>query len=360
MKIGLLNGGGDCPGLNAVIRAVVRTAYYQYGFVVMGIEDGYEGLLTPMRVRPLAIEDVKGILNRGGTILGTSNRKNPFRFRNTRSGQTELQDRSEELVENFRRLRLDALIVVGGDGTLAIAHELMKKGVPVVGVPKTIDNDIEATEYTFGFDTAVSTATDALDKLQTTAESHHRVMYLEVMGRNAGWIAITAGLSGGADVILIPEIPFHFERICRKIEERIAGGRSFSVVIVAEGARPPGGSEVYVREQEELLGAGRLGGIAEIVCRDVSRIVQQESRVTVLGHLQRGGSPTAFDRALATRFGSIATHLVAQKQFGNMVALQCNSIIPVPLANAIGRQKLVPPNGELVRIARSMGISFGD
>ena len=360
MKIGLLNAGGDCPGLNAVIRAVVRTSYYRYGYVVMGIEDGYEGLLTPMRVRPLAIEDVKGILNRGGTILGTSNRKNPFRFRNPTGGQSELQDRSGELVENFRRLRLDALIVVGGDGSLAIAHELMQKGVPVVGVPKTIDNDIEATEYTFGFDTAVNTATEALDKLQTTAESHHRVMYLEVMGRNAGWIAITAGLAGGADVILIPEIPFHFESICRKIEERIAGGRSFSVVIVAEGARPPGGAEVYVKEQEELLGAGRLGGVAEIVCRDVSRMVKQESRVTVLGHLQRGGTPTPFDRALATRFGSIATHLVAEKQFGTMVALQCNRIIPVPLVNAIGHQKLVPPDGELVRVARSMGISFGD
>ncbi|HSP06158.1 MAG TPA: ATP-dependent 6-phosphofructokinase [Acidobacteriota bacterium] len=360
MKIGLLTGGGDCPGLNAVIRAVVRTAYFQYGFVVMGIEDGYEGLLSPMRVRPLGIEDVKGILGRGGTILGTSNRKDPFRFRNPSTGQSEPQDRSEELVENFRRLRLDGLIVVGGDGSLSIAHELMQKGIPVVGVPKTIDNDIAATEYTFGFDTAVNTATEALDKLQTTAESHHRVMYLEVMGRNAGWIAIHAGLAGGADVILIPEIPFRFDRICSKIEERIAGGRNFSVVVVAEGVRPPGGSEVYVKEQEELLGAGRLGGVAEIVCREVSRLVKQESRVTVLGHLQRGGGPTPFDRALATRFGSTATHLIAEKQFGMMVALQCNRIVPIPLEEVIGKQRLVPPGGELVRIARSMGISFGD
>lgn len=360
MKIGLLTGGGDSPGLNAVIRAVVRTAYFEYGFVVMGIEDGYEGLLSPMKVRPLGIEDVKGILQRGGTILGTSNRGNPFSLKTKTSGGVEIQDRSVELVENAKRLRLDGLIVVGGDGSLKLAYELMKRGIPVVGVPKTIDNDIPGTEYTFGFDTAVNTATEALDKLHTTAESHHRVMYLEVMGRNAGWIAIHAGLAGGADVILIPEIPFRFDKICGKIEERIAGGRNFSIVIVAEGAKPIGGKEVYVNESEEILGAGRLGGVAEIVCREVSKYIKQESRVTVLGHLQRGGSPTPFDRALATRFGSTAAHLAAEKKFGNMVALQCNEIVPVPLIEVIDKQKTVPPDGELVRIARSLGISFGD
>jgi 6-phosphofructokinase 1 len=252
------------------------------------------------------------------------------------------------------------LIVVGGDGSLKIANELMQQGVPVVGVPKTIDNDIWGTEYTFGFDTAVHTATEALDKLHTTAESHHRVMYLEVMGRHAGWIAVHSGLAGGADVILIPEIPFHFEKICHKIEERIAGGRNFSVVVVAEGAKPVGGKEVYLPEVDEFLGAGRLGGIADIVCREVARLIQQESRVTVLGHLQRGGSPTPFDRALATRFGSTAAHLVAKHKFGHMVALQCNQIVPVPLSEVIGKTKIVPADGELVYSVRSMGISFGD
>lgn len=361
MKIGLLTGGGDSPGLNAVIRAVVRTAVGHYGFFIMGIEDGYEGLLTPMKVRPLVLEDVKGIVQRGGTILGTSNRGNPFAFRTRNDhGEIEVRDRSAELLENYSRLRLDALIVVGGDGSLKLASILMGQGVPVVGVPKTIDNDISATEYTFGFDTAVNTATEALDKLHTTAESHHRVMYLEVMGRNAGWIAIHAGLAGGADVILIPEIPFRFESICAKVEERIAMGRNFSIVVVAEGAKPIGGEEIYVERIEESLGSGRLGGMAEYVCREVSKYIKQESRCTVLGHLQRGGSPTPFDRALATRFGSTAVHLAAEKKFGMMVALQCNEIRGVPLAEAVGKIKTVPPNGELVRIARSMGIAFGD
>jgi len=361
MKIGLLTGGGDCPGLNAVIRAVVRTATLHYGFYVMGIEDGYDGLLSPMKVRPLSMEDVKGILQRGGTILGTSNRGNPFDFKERdEKGEIVRRDRSAELLDNYKRLRLDGLIVVGGEGSLTIAYNLTQRGVNVVGVPKTIDNDISMTEYTFGFDTAVNTATEALDKLHTTAESHHRVMYLEVMGRNAGWIAIHAGLAGGADVILIPEIPFRFERICEKIEERIAGGRNFSIVIVAEGAKPVGGERIYIERIEDSLGGGRLGGIAEQVSREVSKFIRQESRVTVLGHLQRGGSPTPFDRALASRFGSIAAHLVAEKKFGTMAALQCNSIVPVPLADAIGKLKTVPPNGELVRIAQSMGISFGD
>lgn len=361
MKIGLLTGGGDCPGLNAVIRAVVRTATMHYGFYVMGIEDGYEGLLSPMKVRPLSLEDVKGILQRGGTILGTSNRGNPFAFRTRKpNGEIEVKDRSEELFENYRRLRLDGLIIVGGDGSLKLASILMERGIPVVGVPKTIDNDISATEYTFGFDTAVATATEALDKLHTTAESHHRVMYLEVMGRNSGWIAVHAGLAGGADVILIPEIPFRIDRICEKIEERIAMGRNFSIVIVAEGAQPLGGAAIYTERPEQSLGSGRLGGVAEHVCREVAGYIQQESRVTVLGHLQRGGSPTPFDRALATRFGSIAAHLVAEKKFGTMAALQCNEVIAVPISQAISRAKTVPPDGELVRVARSLGISFGD
>jgi phosphofructokinase-like protein len=361
MKIGLLTGGGDCPGLNAVIRAVVRTANLHFGFYVMGIEDGYEGLLSPMKVRPLSLEDVKGILQRGGTILGTSNRGNPFAFRSrNEEGGIVVKDRSEELFENYRRLRLDGLIIVGGDGSLKLASILMEQGIPVVGVPKTIDNDISETEYTFGFDTAVATATEALDKLHTTAESHHRVMYLEVMGRHSGWIAVHAGLAGGADVILIPEIPFRMDRICEKVEERISMGRNFSVVIVAEGARPVGGSQIYAVRPEESLGSGRLGGVADYVCRQVGELINQESRVTVLGHLQRGGSPTPFDRALATRFGSTAAHFVAEKKFGMMCALQCNSIVSVPITEAVRKSKTVPVDGELVRIARSLGISFGD
>lgn len=361
MKIGLLTGGGDCPGLNAVIRAVVRTASLNYGMIVMGIEDGYEGLLNPMKVRPLGLEEVKGILQRGGTILGTSNRGNPFEFRTrTENGEIEIRDRSAELFENYKRLRLDGLIIVGGDGSLKLANELSNRGIPVVGVPKTIDNDIFATEYTFGFDTAVNTATEALDKLHTTAESHHRVMYLEVMGRHAGWIAVFSGMAGGADVILIPELPFRYERICEKIGERVASGRNFSIVVVAEGAVPVGGQKVYVEPVEESLGSGRLGGIAQIVCDEVASRTKQESRVTVLGHLQRGGTPTPFDRALASRFGSMAAHLMAERKFGTMVALRCSQVVPVPLQETIGKIKTVQPDGELVRITRSMGISFGD
>lgn len=361
MKIGLLTGGGDCPGLNAVIRAVVRTATLNHGMVVMGIEDGFEGLLSPMKVRPLGLEDVKGILQRGGTILGTSNRGNPFRFKyRNDKGEIETRDRSLEFFENYRHLRLDALIIVGGDGSLKLGHELMKHGIPVVGVPKTIDNDIWSTEYTFGFDTAVNTATEALDKLHTTAESHHRVMYLEVMGRNAGWIATYSGMAGGADVILIPEIPFRYEKICEKIEERIATGRNFSVVVVAEGATPVGGEKVYVERVEESLGSGRLGGMAQVVCDEVARRTGMESRVTVLGHLQRGGGPTPFDRTLATRFGSTAVRLVAEKKFGMMVALRCSEIVPVAIQDVIDKAKTVQPDGDLVRIARSLGISFGD
>jgi phosphofructokinase-like protein len=326
----------------------------------MGLEDGYEGLLSPMKVRPLGVEDVKGILQRGGTILGTTNRGNPFefKFRNA-AGQIEIKDRSEEWFRNWSRLHLDALIVVGGDGSLRMATRLMERGITVVGVPKTNDNDILGTEYTFGFDTAVSTATDALDRLHTTAESHHRIMFLEVMGRNAGWIAIHSGLAGGADVILIPEIPYDLEKICAKVEDRIGSGRKFSIVVVAEGARPAGGALVYQEKEEEALGQRRLGGIADVVCAEVTRRTGQEGRVTVLGHLQRGGSPSPFDRALATRFGSTAVHYAAEKKFGTMVALQCNQIVPFPIHSAVEYPKTVPPDGELVRIAKSLGISFG-
>lgn len=365
MKVGLLTGGGDCPGLNAVIRAVVRTGYHQYGFLVMGIEDGFQGLMSPVRIRPLGIDDVRGILTTGGTILGTSNQGNPFKQAEKAAPDAPPMqappDLFQQWIENYRQLRLDALIVVGGDGTLRVANELLRHGVSVVGVPKTIDNDISATEYTFGFDTAVQTATEALDKLHSTGRSHHRTMYLEVMGRHAGWIALYAGIAGGADAILIPEIPFYYNSVAARIRERIVMGRNFCIIVVAEGARPAGGEPVYGGAVEAATGTSRLGGIAEVLSNEMSRRgIRQEARVTVLGHLQRGGSPTAFDRALATRYGMEAARLVAEKQFGRMVSLHCGEVSSVPLSEAIGRRKQVPPNGELVRVAKATGIIFGE
>jgi len=357
-RIGVLTGGGDCPGLNAVIRAVVKTAIGQYGWQVIGIEDGFEGLVAPDKARPLSLQDVRGILPRGGTILGTTNRCNPFACPVVEGGQKKLVDKSGDVVARIRELGIDALVVIGGDGSLKIALELYHLGVPVVGVPKTIDNDLSATDVTFGFDTALTTATDALDKLHTTAESHHRVMVIEVMGRNAGWIALMAGLAGGADVILIPEIPFQIDPICAKVRQRDEQGNKFSIVVVAEGAKPAGG-EVVARGVDEL-GFPRLGGIAYRVGDQVALCSEHEVRVTVLGHLQRGGSPTPFDRILGTRFGTEAVRLAAAGGFGQMVALHGLHVEAVPLEEAVGVQKLVPPDGELVRTAKAMGVIFGD
>lgn len=352
-RIGVLTGGGDCPGLNAVLRAVVKTASNAYGFDVIGIETGFDGLVT-MRTFPLTRETIRGILHKGGTLLRTTNRANPFEYP-SESDPTILVDRSATVVENVRRLGLDGLIVIGGDGSLRIAERVAALGVPVVGVPKTIDNDIKATEHTFGFMTAVAVATDAIDRLHTTAESHDRVMILEVMGRNCGWIALYAGVAGGADIILIPEIPYTPEAMVRSIEKRKRRGASFDIIVVAEGAKRVGGSEVYVNPQTK-----RYGGVAYQVAEDLQKKIDLEVRVTVLGHVQRGGSPIAYDRFLATRFGKAAVDLVARGEFGRMVALQDNSIVSVPLGSAVGEQKLVDPEGELVSMARSVGISFGD
>jgi phosphofructokinase-like protein len=357
-RIGILTGGGDAPGLNAVIRAAVKTAIYEYGCEVLGIRDGYDGFIDEKGVVPLGIENVRGILPRGGTILGAANRGNPYARKVIREGREEIIDVSDEIIKGIKRLEMDALLVLGGDGTLHIAHELSKKGAPVIGVPKTIDNDIGGTEVTFGFDTAVNTATEAIDKLHTTAEAHHRVMVLELMGRNAGFIALHAGVSGGSDVILIPEIPFKFEAVVAKVRERVERGMLFSIIAVSEGAKPADGTQVFSREGDEIY-VPRLGGIGQIVGEYIEK-EGFETRVTVLGHLQRGGSPTPFDRWLATRYGAEAVRLAARGEFDRMVALHAGKIINVPLEEAIAVPKRVDINDDAILTARAISISFGN
>ena len=357
-RIAVLTGGGDAPGLNAVIRAVTKTAINIYGCEVLGVRDGYDGFITPRGVIPLDLAAVRGILPRGGTILGTANRGNPFARKIIRDGKEVVVDISDEVTAAITNLKLDALIVIGGDGTLRIAMELGAKGVPVVGVPKTIDNDIGGTEVTFGFDIALMIATEALDRLHTTAEAHHRAMVLELMGREAGFIALHSGVSGGADVILIPEIPFKFESIIRKIRERAEGGAHFSLLAVSEGATPLGGQPVYRRTGDEVY-VPRLGGIGQ----EVGQYIETqgfETRVTVLGHVQRGGSPTAFDRWLATRYGAAAVRVAAAGGLGCMVALRNAEVIPIPLSEALAVPKRVDLNSDGVLTARGLGISFGD
>lgn len=358
--IGILTGGGDCPGLNSVIRAITKSATMQYGIEVIGFMDGFRGLVenSYMALDPRM---VSGISHTGGTILGTSNRDNPFSFITiTQEGHMQT-DESERAIGNLRNLGLDGLIVIGGDGTLNIASQFFQKGIPVVGVPKTIDNDLSATDVTFGFNTAVNTASEALDRLHTTAESHHRVMILEVMGRYSGWIALHAGISGSADVILIPEIPFSVDAILQKIAERYRQGKKFSIIVVAEGAFPMGGEMVvsnYVPTSHDPI---RLGGIGEKVAEDLGKVLRNvEIRVTVLGHLQRGGSPIPYDRILGSRYGVAAVQAFMRGEYGNMVSLQGTEIKSVPIADAIKEIRKVDPNGDLVAAARGIGVSFGD
>ncbi len=357
--IGILTSGGDCPGLNAVIRGVVKSAVIRHGWQVIGVEDGFDGLLSPEKCRPLTLDHVRGILPRGGTILGTTNRGNPFEYPLEQDGKIVRVDYSDRVVENIRQLGIDALIAVGGEGSLKIAQGLMQKGVPVVGVPKTIDNDLRETDFTFGYNTALETATDALDKLHTTAESHHRVMILEVMGRYAGWIALESGIAGGADVILIPEIPFDIGRICSAIKERSARGSRFSIIVAAEGAFPIGGDRVVVQSAGDKQAIERLGGIGQFVAREIEHCLDMDVRVTVLGHLQRGGSPTTFDRALGSRFGTRAVQMIADGEFGRMACLKGRSITSVPIEDAIRDLKLVDPQGEIVAAAEDLGIMLG-
>ena len=355
--IGIVTGGGDAPGLNAVIRAAVKTAINEFGMSVVGIEDSFEGLLGATKVRELKPADVRGLLPRGGTILGTRNRGS-FVVRQGDGSQDKPVSVFDEALENLSRLRIDALVAVGGEGTLAIASEFDKRGFPVVGVPKTIDNDLAATELTFGFMTALDIATEALDRLHTTAESHDRVMILEVMGRHAGWIALHSGVSGGADVILIPEIPFSTVAVARKVLEREACDSQFSIIVVAEGAKEIEGAEHYI-DMGDRQSAARLGGIGHHLAHELSRETGKEARCVVLGHLQRGGSPNAFDRMLATNFGSSAVRALARGKRGVMVSLQAANIRTVPLEEAIANLKTVPPESQLVRCARDVGVSFG-
>lgn len=357
-RIGILTGGGDAPGLNAVIRAVVLTATRRYGWEVVGILQGFDGLYAGLPTVSLTEENVRDLLARGGTILGAANRGNPFALQITNpDGSEAVADVSQEALERIAELGLDALIVAGGDGTMAIAHRLVALGARIVGVPKTIDNDLSETDVTFGFDTAINTATEALDKLQTTAESHHRVMVLEVMGRHAGWIALVAGVCGGADAILIPEIPFDIQLVCQKIRSLQGSGRQYSLIVVAEGAAPVGGEQSYYIKAERGR-EGRLGGMGHLVGEMLAACVGAEVRVTVLGHVQRGGQPTPRDRWLATRFGSAAVHLVAQERWGYMVALQGTQMVNVPLEQAL-HTKQVDPQGDMVQMARDLGIVFG-
>jgi 6-phosphofructokinase 1 len=358
-RIGVLTGGGDAPGLNAVIRAVVKVAIKEYGLSVVGFLNGFGGLIKN-QARELAENDVAGILPRGGTILGTTNRDNPFHYPIEKGGQRVFVDVSDRVFENTGIHGVEALVVIGGDGSLAIAKELYDRGLKLIGVPKTIDNDLFGTDQTFGFDTALTTATEALDKLHTTAESHHRVMVLELMGRNAGWIALAAGLAGGADVILIPEIPYDIRCVAKKITQRSNQNKRFSIVVVAEGAKPIGGDVVIQKRVEESFDPIRLGGIGQVVAGEIESITGKETRVTVLGHLQRGGSPTAFDRILSTRYGTAAVNFLMEGRYGHMVCLNGSDIDTVPLEKAVGGQRKVPPDLDLLRSARQLGISFGD
>lgn len=348
--IGICTGGGDAPGLNAVIRAAVKSAILKYKWKVIGIPDGFDGLIWPEKSHQLTLRDVSGILPRGGTILGTTNRGNPFQYKIMENGKEVVRDISGQVMDNARKLGIDAIISIGGDGSQKIALELFQRGMNIVGVPKTIDNDLSATEVTFGFDTALHTATDAIDKIHTTAESHHRIMVVEVMGRDAGWIALEAGIAGGAHVILIPEIPFTVQRICDYVAERERYGKRFTIVVVAEGVKLP----------LELKQLSRGGSVGNLVGDAISLCAHKEVRVSVLGHIQRGGSPSPFDRILATRFGVAAVDLIAQGGFGKMVCLHNARVEAVNIADAVGLMKSVNPQGELVRAARAIGICFGD
>ena len=358
-RIAINTGGGDAPGLNAVIRAATLAAL-QEGWEVLGIRRGYMGLLEgevdgEPGIFPLTATSVRGIHHLGGTILGTTTRGNPFGLEVRKpDGTWGTVDRSQEIVDAFRSMKIDALIAIGGDGSLNIAHELQKKGLPVIGVPKTIDNDLRATDLTFGFQTAVEVATDAIGRLHSTAEAHQRIMVVQVMGRHVGWIALESGLAGGADIILLPEVPYSAERVAAKIMEREKHGRRFSIVVIAEGAKAAGEEPSYADAK------GRYGGIADRLAAELEELTGKEARTLTLGHIQRGGSPTAFDRNLALRFGAAAVRCIRDGRLGTMVALQGQNVTSVPLAEAISELKRVTMDMDLVMSARQLGISFGD
>jgi 6-phosphofructokinase 1 len=360
-RIGILTGGGDCPGINAVIRAVAKTAMFDYGWECFGIEDGFLGLIED-HVRPLSREDVSNILTRGGTILGTSNKANPQRYAvgKDAEGKPIFEDVRGRAMTTFQKHRLDALVVIGGDGSMTCAAGMIPKGLRCVGVPKTIDNDLMHTHVTFGFQTAVETATEALDRLHTTAASHHRIMVAELMGRNAGWLTLHAGLASGSDIILIPEIPYDIGKLCDFCRDRMKHRKSFTIVAISEGARPVDGEQVVDQTVVDSPDPIRLGGIGQVLHRQLEMCSGIEARAVVLGHIQRGGTPCAADRVLATRFGHAAVGLLAAGRFNRLVVLQQGELTSVPIEEVADQQRLVPPDHELIKAAKSVGTCFGD
>jgi ATP-dependent phosphofructokinase / diphosphate-dependent phosphofructokinase len=358
-RIAIVTGGGDCPGINAVIRAITKKSILEHDMDVIGIEDGFEGLILN-RHRKIAYDDVSGILTLGGTILGTSNRANPYKYPVKKGKKAVFKDLSKKVLQNIKKLNIDCLVCVGGDGTLSIAHRLFKEGMPIVGVPKTIDNDIQGTDITFGFDSAVRIATEGIDRIHTTAQSHHRVMIIEVMGRNAGWIALYSGVAGGGDIILIPEIPYDINIIAEKVRERNRKGKRFSIIVVAEGARPKGGNVVVQKIVRDGTEPVRLGGIGFVLGEEIENITGLETRTVVMGHLQRGGPPTSFDRILGTQLGVKAVDLIEYKEFGYMVGVKGNDFVNVSLEIIAKGARLVPHDHILIKSARSVGTCFGD
>lgn len=355
-KIGVLTGGGDCPGLNAVLRAIVKTAINIYGYEVIGFKDGYEGLIFN-RFEKLGLEDVSGLIDKGGTILGTTNSFDPFKMVIDYDGEKQERDMGDRMLDTLKMHETECLIVIGGTNTIATAHSLSEKGVKVIAVPKTIENDISGTDMSFGFMTAVNTATQALDKLHSTAESHHRVMILEVMGHHAGWVALESGIAGGADIILIPEIPYDINAVARSILKRKKSGKGFSIICVAEGCKPLNSTH---NNDEGYGDEVKHNGVGNRIANEIEKLTQLEARVTVLGYLQRGGEPSPFDRILTTRLGVEAVNLAAQGNYNKMVGISNQELSPVELNEIVGKERLVPVDGELVRIARNMGVSFGD
>lgn len=357
-RIGILTGGGDCPGLNAVIRAVTKSAITNHEWEVFGIEDGYAGLIEK-RGHELTQIQVSGILTLGGTILGTSNRADPFKVPVTKGKQVRFEDHSDQAIEHFHQWDLDVLVAVGGDGTLTIANQLCRKGIPVIGIPKTIDNDLSGTDYTFGFHTAVSICTEAIDRLHTTAAAHHRVMILEVMGRNAGWIALHSGSAGGADIILIPEIPYSMDAVCRAVKKRAQHGKKFSLIVVAEGAQERGGKKIVHKSDPKNPYPEKLGGVGDYLVDQIERCTGLETRSAKLGHIQRGGSPTPPDRNLGTLFGTYAVELIEQQKWAQMVCVQGGIVKSIPISQAVSKLKTVPLDSPLVTACEAVGISFG-
>jgi 6-phosphofructokinase 1 len=358
-RIAILTGGGDCPGINAVIRAVAKKALHEKNMEVIGIEDGYHGIVNN-RYRILKYEDVSGILTLGGTILGTSKTANPYRYAVRKGNRLEFKNLSKIAIKNLKNLDIDSLVCIGGDGTLGIAFRLFKDGIPVVGLPKTIDNDLRGTDITFGFNSAVSIATEGIDRIHTTAESLHRIMIVEVMGHRTGWIALYSGVAGGGDIILIPEIPYDIQAIAEKVKKRNKKGKRFSIVVIAEGAKSKGGDMVIQRIVKESPDPIRLGGIGFVLGEQIEKMTGLETRTVVMGHLLRGGSPTPFDRILATGLGAKAVDMIEDKKFGYMAGVKGNFLVTVPLKEIAKGPKLVPLNHPMIKAARSLGTCFGE